>query len=95
MCWPNCSRRTSKEWPADAWLAIDDYHYAIESTASERLTELLTTDTPIQMVLTTRKAWRCWATARRVLYGEIQEVDRRSLAMEKGEALKLLDGAGT
>jgi LuxR family transcriptional regulator, maltose regulon positive regulatory protein len=81
-----------QEWPADAWLAIDDYHYAMESTASERLTELLTTETPIQMVLTTRNRPR-WATARRVLYGEIQEVDRRSLAMEKGEALELLDGA--
>jgi LuxR family transcriptional regulator, maltose regulon positive regulatory protein len=81
-----------QEWPADAWLAIDDYHYAMESTASERLSELLTTDTPIQMVLTTRNR-PCWATARRVLYGEIQEVDRRSLAMEKGEALELLDGA--
>lgn len=77
-------------WPADAWLAIDDYHHAMESTASERFMELLTTDTPIQMVLTTRNR-PCWATARRVLYCEIQEVDRRSLAMENGEALELLD----
>ena len=80
-----------QEWPADAWLAIDDYHYAMESTASERFLDLVTNETPIQMVLTTRNR-PSWATARRVLYGEIHELDRRSLAMEDHEALELLGG---
>ena len=81
------------EWPDDAWLGIDDYHFAMESAASERFTELLTRATQIPMVLTSRSRPN-WATARRILYGEIQEVDRRSLAMEKKEALALLSGTG-
>jgi ATP/maltotriose-dependent transcriptional regulator MalT len=80
-----------QEWPGDAWLAIDDYHYAMESTASERFIELMTNETPIQMILTTRNR-PSWAAARRVLYGEIHELDRRSLAMENHEALELLGG---
>ena len=78
-----------QEWPSDAWLAIDDYHYAMGSVASERFIELLTSETPIQLVVTTR-ARPSWATARRILYGEIQEIDRRSLTMEREEALDLL-----
>ncbi len=80
-----------QEWPSDAWLAIDDYHFAMESAASERLIDLLTTQTSIQMALTTRNR-PSWATARRILYGEIQEIDRRSLAMEENEAFELLRG---
>ncbi|MGH3116024.1 MAG: LuxR C-terminal-related transcriptional regulator [Gaiellales bacterium] len=71
-------------WPADAWLAIDDYQFAMESVASERFVDLLTQGTPIQMLITSRRR-PTWATARRILYGEIQEIDRRSLAMEPSE----------
>lgn len=78
-------------WPADAWLAIDDYHYATESVASERFIGLLTSETSIRLILTTRNR-PSWATARRILYGEVQEVDRRALAMERNEALELLGG---
>ena len=44
-----------QEWPADAWLAIDDYHYAMESTASERFIELAARQTSIQLVVTSRR----------------------------------------
>ena len=78
-----------QEWPADAWLAIDDYHYAMESVASERFIELLTSETSIRMVLTTRNR-PSWATARRILYGEIQELNHRLLAMDDQEASEVL-----
>jgi LuxR family maltose regulon positive regulatory protein len=76
-------------WPTDAWLAIDDYQFAMESTASERFVDLLTQTTPIQMLITSRTR-PTWATARRIIYGDIQEIDRHALAMEDGEARAVL-----
>src|SRR5215210_2997777 len=74
-----------QEWPQEGWLAIDDYQFAMESAASERFVDLLTHQTPIQMLITSRRR-PSWATARRILYGEILEIDRRALAMQDDEA---------
>src|SRR5918999_1302801 len=78
-----------QEWPDDAWLAFDDYQFAMESVASERFVDLLAQLTPIQMLITSRRR-PSWATARRILYGEILEIDRRALAMEDSEARDVL-----
>jgi LuxR family transcriptional regulator, maltose regulon positive regulatory protein len=78
-----------QEWPRDAWLAFDDYQFAAHSAASEHFVDELTKSTPIQMLITSRRR-PTWATARRILYGEIQEIDRRALAMEDGEAKAVL-----
>jgi LuxR family maltose regulon positive regulatory protein len=78
-----------QEWPSDVWLAFDDYQFAMESLASERFVDLLTQETPMQMLLTSRRR-PGWATARRILYGEILEIDRRALAMEDTEARAVL-----
>ena len=76
-------------WPRSTWLAIDDYHFAVESSASERFVDLLTRLSPIQLVVASRDR-PSWGTARRILYGEILEVDQRTLAMDDDEALRLL-----
>ena len=76
-------------WPPDVWLVLDDYHFAMDSVASERFVELLTQTTAPQILVTSRRR-PAWATARRLLYGEIQEIDRRTLAMEEVEARQLL-----
>jgi LuxR family maltose regulon positive regulatory protein len=81
-----------KDWPPDAWLAFDDYQFAMESAASERFIDLLTQQTPVQMLITSRRR-PSWATARRILYGEILEIDRRALAMEDEEARAVLGRA--
>ena len=78
-----------QEWPSDAWLVFDDYQFAANSVASEQFVDLLTQLTPIQMLITSRRR-PSWATARRILYGEIQEIDRRALAMEGCEAKAVL-----
>ena len=78
-----------QKWPSDAWLVFDDYQFAMESTASERFVDLLTQQTPIQLLITSRRRPN-WATARRILYGEIFEIDRRALAMEEAEARAVL-----
>jgi len=81
-----------KNWPPDAWLAFDDYQFAMESVASESFVDLLTQHTPVQMLIMSRRR-PSWATARRILYGEILEIDRRGLAMEDAEARAVLGRA--
>ena len=78
-------------WPADAWLAIDDYHFAMESEASETFVEELLARCPVRLLITSR-ARPSWATARRMLYGEILEVGRNALALTHDEARQLLPG---
>ena len=78
-----------QSWPESAWLAIDDYHFAMESEASERFVDLFTEQAPIRLVVTSRRR-PAWGTARRILYGEIQEIDRRALAMAPDEAVAVL-----
>ena len=58
-------------WPKDAWLVIDDYQFAMDSAASERFVELFVQRTAVQVVLASRLR-PTWATARRILYGEVQ-----------------------
>ena len=76
-------------WPRDAWLAIDDYQFAMDAEAAERFVEHLTALAPIRLFVTSRNR-PTWATARRILYAEIFEVDRDSLAMSDEEAMEVL-----
>ena len=78
-----------REWPADAWLVVDDYHLVMPSEASERFVEHLLALAPLQVLITTRQR-PTWATARRILYGEIEEVERRQLEMSSDEARPFL-----
>jgi ATP/maltotriose-dependent transcriptional regulator MalT len=75
-------------WP-DAWLAIDDYQFAMDSPASEEFLRLLSEVPEIRILVTSRRR-PPWATARRRIYGELEEVDRTMLAMTDKEALLLL-----
>ena len=76
-------------WPDDTWLVIDDYQFAMEAKAPERLVDLLLRKTPIRILLTSRKR-PTWATARRLLYGELYEIGRTELAMDHTEAAEVL-----
>jgi ATP/maltotriose-dependent transcriptional regulator MalT len=77
------------EWPEDAWLVIDDYHFAMESAASETFVHELLEATLIRIAVTSRRR-PSWATARRRLYGHVLELDRTLLAMSDEEARDLL-----
>jgi ATP/maltotriose-dependent transcriptional regulator MalT len=76
-------------WPDDTWLVFDDYQFAMEAKAPERLIDLLLRKTAIRLVLASRKR-PTWATARRLLYGELYELGRRDLAMDHDEAAAVL-----
>ena len=77
------------EWPEDAWLVFDDYQFAMEARAPERFMEVLLRDAPLRLLLTSRKR-PSWASARRLLYGEIYELGRNELAMDQDEAASVL-----
>jgi ATP/maltotriose-dependent transcriptional regulator MalT len=77
------------EWPEDAWLAFDDYHFACESSFSERFVARVLALSPLRLFLTSRIRPR-WATTRRLLYGEIYEMGRSLLAMSQEEAEQVL-----
>ncbi len=81
------------DWPGGAWLAIDDYHYAVESSAAEDFFESFVMKSAVSTLMTSRRKPR-WATARRRLYGEITEFDRTLLAMSDDEALLVLAHVG-
>src|SRR6266498_382935 len=78
-----------EDWPAEAWLTIDDYQFASESRASEHFVEILIASCPIRLFLTSRVR-PSWATARRLLYGEIYELGGSPLSMSQDEARQVL-----
>ena len=77
------------EWPAGTWLAIDDYQFAAQSTASERFVELFLELTSLPLFLTSRVR-PGWATAKRLLYGDVFEIGRNQLAMTPDEGAEVL-----
>jgi DNA-binding CsgD family transcriptional regulator len=82
------------EWPNDAWLAIDDYHLAMEAQATNEFVATLMETAPIRLVITTRVK-PGWVTARRLVYGEILELDGQKLAMSDEEALEVLQSTNS
>ena len=76
-------------WPETAWLVIDDYHELSGSAPAEDFVESLLIDAPLNILLLTRQRPK-WASSRRILYGEIFELDRSSLTMSDREAADLL-----
>ena len=77
------------ERSAASWLAIDDYHLLMDSPAAESLVFALPSVTPIKLIVTSRRR-PSWATARRIMYGEIHEIGRHDLAMDASEADEVL-----
>jgi LuxR family maltose regulon positive regulatory protein len=77
------------EWPTGYWLVIDDYHEASRSAAAETLIEQLFVDAPLSALIVSRRRPR-WASSRRILYGELFELDRTLLAMSDDEAADML-----
>jgi DNA-binding CsgD family transcriptional regulator/tetratricopeptide (TPR) repeat protein len=76
-------------WPEDTWIVFDDYQFAMEARAPERFVDLILRTSPVRMLLASRKR-PSWATARRLLYGEIYELGRNELAMDRDEAAAVL-----
>ena len=80
-------------WPPEAWLVFDEYQVIAGTIAAERFVESLLLEAPLNVLLTTRTR-PSWASSRRILYGEVYELDRLALAMTDEEAFELLKGVG-
>lgn len=81
-------------WPEDGWLVVDDYHVVADSAPVEQFVDWLLTLAPVRLVATTRRR-PSWASARRILHGEITEVTTEQLAMTDEEASQVLSGRAT
>jgi LuxR family maltose regulon positive regulatory protein len=77
------------EWPDDTWLMIDDYQHLLGSDAAENVIRELADQTQAQLMILARGR-PAWATARRLLYGEIVEIGHEALAFTRDEALRVL-----
>lgn len=80
-----------EDWPKNAWLACDDYQFACDSDAAERLVEGLVYESKLQFLIASRTR-PLWASARRTVYGEVCEVGRSLLAMSNDEAMLMMSG---
>ena len=81
------------EWPEDAWLAIDDYHFASRSAACEAFVDEVSSAPSLRLLVTSRQR-PGWATARRRIYGDVQELSSAALAMSDDEAIDVLEPSG-
>ena len=82
-------------WPDDGLLVIDDYHLVADSAPVEDFFDWLLTLAPHLRVLVTGRRRPRWASARRILYGEIVEIGRDQLAMTAEEAGRVLEDRST
>jgi LuxR family maltose regulon positive regulatory protein len=81
------------DWPDQSWVAIDDYHFAKGSAASEVFVESLVNHSSTRLLLTSRKRPN-WGLARKRVYGELFELDRTLLCMSDEEAAAVLAAGG-
>lgn len=79
-----------KAWPKNALLVVDDYQLVADSAPVEDFFDWLLTLSPQLRVLVTGRRRPRWASARRILYGEITEIGRDQLAMNAEEAARVL-----
>jgi LuxR family maltose regulon positive regulatory protein len=76
-------------WPESGIIALDDYHLVTDSSPVEEFIDWLLTLVPVRVLVTTRRR-PAWASARRVLYGEVIEIGSEQLAMTDEEAARVL-----
>jgi ATP/maltotriose-dependent transcriptional regulator MalT len=77
-------------WPTDCWLVIDGYESLTRNSACEEFIEALLSHDTLNAIVATRVVPR-WASARRVIYGEILELRATDLAFVDAEARAVFD----
>lgn len=77
------------DWPSDAWLVLDDYQEIASAADAEEFVAALVAASPIQLLIASRQR-PTWITSRKILYGEILELNQTELAMDGHEAAEVL-----
>jgi len=76
-------------WPAEGWLVIDDYHEIAAEPKAERFVSSLLAAAPIQLLIASRQR-PAWVSAKKILYGDVLELNQTALAMDSHEAADVL-----
>jgi LuxR family maltose regulon positive regulatory protein len=71
------------------WIVIDDYHELTEAPEAEQLVEVLPLEADCRLIVASRLRPN-WASARRIVYGELAELTRDSFAMTEEESISML-----
>jgi LuxR family maltose regulon positive regulatory protein len=79
-------------WPPDLWLVVDDYHVMMEDPAVEQFFDELVVSSSVQVLVASRRR-PSWASARRLIYGDVHEIGQSTLAMNYQEASEVLAAA--
>ena len=77
------------EWPADAWLVVDDYQEVAREPRAERFVQALVAASTIQFLIASRQR-PAWVSSKRILYGDVLELNQTMLAMDNQEAADVL-----
>ncbi len=76
-----------EDWPADSWLVLDDYQEIQSNDCDAFVATLLESSLNL---LTLSRERPSWASARRILYGELFELNGDLLQMTLDEGMKIL-----
>jgi ATP/maltotriose-dependent transcriptional regulator MalT len=78
-------------WPSEGWLVIDDYQEITLEPKAERFVAALVAASPLQFLIASRLR-PAWVSTKRILYGDVLELNQTSLAMDAHEAADVLVG---
>ncbi len=78
-------------WLPTDWLVLDEYQELVGATDAESFVEELAAVCPVQLLIASRQR-PTWVTGRRILYGDVLELNQTVLAMDTREAAELLEG---
>jgi ATP/maltotriose-dependent transcriptional regulator MalT len=81
--------RHVEEWPQRAWLVIDDYHYIAQSPVAEALVDKLTQSARLNLLIAARQRPN-WVTPRKLIYRDVFEINRSTLALTPDEAANVV-----
>ncbi len=79
------------DWPDEGWLVIDDYQEITLEPKAERFIAALVAASPLQFLVASRLR-PAWVSTKRILYGDVLELNQPSLAMDAHEAADVLVG---
>jgi LuxR family transcriptional regulator, maltose regulon positive regulatory protein len=77
------------DWPANAWLVLDDYHEITPEPRAEDFIQALVALSPVQVLIASRVRPR-WIATKEILYGDALELTQAALAMNASEATDVL-----
>jgi DNA-binding NarL/FixJ family response regulator len=81
-------------WPAEGWIVLDEYQELVGARDAERFLAELVAGCSVQLLIASRQR-PSWVTTRRILYGEILELNQFALAMDAHEAAEVLGESST